>query len=248
LDRLLHGGLTRRTTTILGGAPGVGKTTLALHWALAEATPTTATLFVSFAEYPEQLQYKATAFGLDLEPARASGTINMLRFSPVEIMPDVVGDAIIEALTPNTTRLVIDDLAGLLYALGDRGSAFLGALAARCYRLGITTILLLEIEALGGLRINLAETALSLVAENVILLQQIMAAGRLHRILAVLKMRFSDYDQTLREVVMDAQGLRVLTPRQTAVDVLEDAAREFGAMSPNIAVAPTVDGTAPSED
>ena len=39
LDRLLSGGPNIGTTTLLAGAPGVGKTMLGLHWALAQAQP-----------------------------------------------------------------------------------------------------------------------------------------------------------------------------------------------------------------
>lgn len=236
LDALLNGGLTARTTTILAGAPGVGKTTLGLFWSINDATPEQATLFVSFGEYPTQLQIKAAAFGLELEPAEESRALRIMRLTPVDIVPDIVANAIIEALDPTISRLVIDDVAGLLYALGERGGVFLTALAQMCYQRGVTTMFLLEIEAMAGLRINLANTALSLVSENVILLQHVVAAGRLHRMLAVLKMRFSDFDQTLREIVMDKNGVRVLTPSQTANGVLDEAAREGGGFSPHDAL------------
>ena len=232
LDELLHGGIMSRTTTILAGAPGVGKTTLGLYWGLAEATPEAATLFVSFGEYLEQIRFKAAAFNLDFETAHASGAFIFERLSPVDIVPDIVATTILAAMTPNITRLVVDDVAGLLFILGDRAGVFLTALAAQCYQRGITTMFLLEIEAMAGLRINLANTALSLVSENVILLQQVIAAGRMHRVLAVLKTRFSAFDQTLREVIMDENGVRVLTPGQTAIGVLDEGARVAGGFSP----------------
>ncbi|HEY0605860.1 MAG TPA: ATPase domain-containing protein, partial [Herpetosiphonaceae bacterium] len=233
LDALLHGGLTRGTTTILAGAPGVGKTTLGLFWALATANPSASTLMVSFAEQPAQLQEKSTAFHLQLQAAQTAGAIQLLRLSPVEIVPDVVASAILAALLPTTTRLVVDDLAGLLHALGDRGASFLSALVAQCDARGITSLFLLEIEPLAGLRLSLANTALSLISDNVIILQHLLAQGRLHRVLAVLKMRYNDYDPTIREMVLDAQGVRVLTPSQTAPGVLDDAADSGGGFAPS---------------
>jgi circadian clock protein KaiC len=232
LDALLHGGLTACTATILAGAPGVGKTTLALFWALHEATPDQSTLFVSFGEHPDQLRYKASSFKLDLEAYVASGALRLLRLSPIDIVPDIVANALLQALTPTTSRLVIDDVAALLYVLGDRGGAFLSALTAQMYSRGITTMFLLEIEATVGLRLNLMQSPLSVVSENIILMQHVVATGRLHRMLAVLKMRYSDFDQTLREVVLDGDGVRVLTPRQTGTDVLDEAAVKGGGFSP----------------
>ena len=104
------------------------------------------------------------------------------------------------------------------------------ALLAQCYGRGITSLFLLEIEALSGFQLTLTNSSLSLVADNVVVIQDVLAAGRMHRLLAVLKTRFSDYDPTLRELILDAQGVRVLTPAQTTPGVLDAlSARDRGA-------------------
>jgi circadian clock protein KaiC len=48
LDQLLGGGLNIGTTTLLAGAPGVGKTTLGLYWALATAQTDAISLLLTF--------------------------------------------------------------------------------------------------------------------------------------------------------------------------------------------------------
>ena len=234
LDRLLQGGLTTGAN-VIAGAPGAGKTTLGLHWTLAGATPDSASLIVSFAERPEQLCAKSAAFGLDLEAKIATGAVTVLRFSPVQIDPDRVAIQVLDALTPATTRLVVDDIAGVLLALGARAGDYLAALADHLYRAGVTSLFMLEIKAFVGLRFDVASTPISLMADNVLIVQQVVAAGVLHRILAVLKMRYSVYDPTLRELILDQNGVQVRTPAETSPGVLTAAARGSGGIAPDAA-------------
>src|SRR5260370_42398837 len=75
LDTLLGGGLTRGTSTLVVGSLGTGKTTLALHFALAGAQAGESTLFLGFRESRRQLLLKSEPFvlGGHLPPARALG-------------------------------------------------------------------------------------------------------------------------------------------------------------------------------
>lgn len=227
LDRLLHGGLTNGAT-VLAGAPGAGKTTLGLHWAVTAATPESASLVVSFAERPDQLKSKAAAFALDLDAKLATGALTVLRLPAFQIDPDRVAMQVLATLTPATTRLVIDDMAGLLYILGPRAGHFLAALADHLYHRGVTSLFLLEIEAFAGLRFDIASTPISLVADNVLIVQQAVTAGAIHRILAILKMRYSTYDPTIRELVLDPQGVQVRTTAEISPAVVATAVKDGG--------------------
>jgi hypothetical protein len=50
--------------------------------------------------------------------------------------------------------------------------------------------------------------------------------------LTVLKMRFSGFDSTLRELRIDEQGVHVLTPPESGVGVLDAAADASGLTAP----------------
>ena len=237
LDVLLDGGLTARTATVLLGAPGAGKTTLALHWALAAVNPSAcaqpSTVFISFHEQPERLRQKAATFGLDLDAAIESGTLTLMRVSPVDVIPDLVAARLLDACTANAARrLVVDDPGPLLVALGPRAHDYFGALMEHLYAAGVTSLFLLEIPSLQEFRLDLVSAPLSLLGDNVMMLQHQQVAGTLHRMLAVLKMRFSDYDHTLRELLLDAPGIKVLTPQETKPGLLEEAATASGAAAP----------------
>lgn len=222
LDALLGGGLNAGTTTLIAGEPGTGKTTLALHWALTAARPEAMTLFVTFGEYQEQLEQKAQAFGLDLVAAQESGSVRVLRVPPVEVEPDRFSSLLLRELdaTP-VVRLVIDDCTVLFGALGARRHDYVAALNAILYGRGITSMYLLELRPFEGLSFTLEHSTVASLSENVILTQQVEVAGELRRRLAVLRLRFSRYDRTLRELVLEPNRVDVLPRAQSGADVLD---------------------------
>lgn len=236
LDRLLHGGLTHRTSTLLAASPGVGKTLLGLHWALAAFASGAAcgkSIYLTFHEYTDQLRQKASAFGLPLDQALEQDAIRLIRLLPIELSPDYVAAQLIEAMSVGgVDRLVIDDLAPLLAELGPRARDFLAALKEILYRSEVTNLLLFELPPFQGLRLNLDSVPISLIADNVIMVQHLHAAGALHRILAVLKMRYSFFDHTVREIVLEQHGIRVLTPAESAPGILTEIASTFGGAAP----------------
>lgn len=156
----------------------------------------------------------------------------MIRESPAQINPDIVAARLLDSLRPGIRRVVIDDIAGVIQALGNRVGDYLAALAEQLYMAGVTSLFLLEIKPSTGLQVDFAETPISIIAENVVVMQQERAAGALHRILAVLKMRYSDYDRTLRELVLDRHGVRVLAPDESAPRVLEVIAHAGAGLAP----------------
>lgn len=232
LDNLLNGGPNAGTTTILAGAPGTGKSTLALHWALSGATPSEPTLFVTFREHIDQLRSKADSFGLDLASALDSGAVQVMRVPPAEFSPDAIGTQIVDLMRgPGLKRLVIDDIGLLINELGTRAFGYIGAIAEHVYGEAVTGLFVLESDAFSGFRVNIANQPHAALAENVILLQQQEAEGKLHRVLGVLRMRLSDYDQSLRQLVLAEGGVRVLRLEETNPALLAALARSTGISS-----------------
>jgi circadian clock protein KaiC len=229
LDQLLGGGPTAGTTTLLVGAPGVGKTSLGLTWALAAAEPAGTSLFLSFDEQLPEVQLKADFLGLPLGPAQAAGVFTFLHLSPVQLNPDLVAERLLAALTPTTRRVVIDNVGTIVQALGARAGDYLAALVRHLYAAGVTTLLVVEITAFAGLHFDVADTPLSVLADTIVIVQQVAAQGVIRRVLAVLKMRYSGYDTTLREVMIDAAGIHVLPAAQSAPGVLAAEAMDLTA-------------------
>ncbi|WP_201375765.1 ATPase domain-containing protein [Ktedonobacter robiniae] len=236
LDTLLGGGLTRQTSTLLTGSLGTGKTLLALQFALSGIPKGENALFLTFRETREQLLLKAESFQLG-EQLRAAlapgGGLTLQRWEPVEVDPDQVATTMLNILSENNIRrVVIDSIAELERAViessgKDRVSNYLAALLAMLRSRDITLLALKESPKAVSTDVDFSADALSILAENVILVQHLAVNNRLHRVISVLKMRFSAHDHNLREfIITSPEGVRVLTPQESGLDTLAGLTRE----------------------
>ena len=66
LDEMLSGGFIPGSAILLRGAPGTGKTTLALQYLLHGARNGEPGLLISFEEFPQSLHRDAASLGWDL--------------------------------------------------------------------------------------------------------------------------------------------------------------------------------------
>ena len=241
LDALLSGGLTRQTNTLLLGSVGTGKTLLGLQFVLAGLAAGEPAVFVSFRETRQQLFQHADAFAFGphlhaaLEPG---GGLLLLHLDPVELDPDVVAHEVLAALDAHAARrLVVDSVLELERAAASRGGTqrvadYLAALLKALRARQVTSVLVEESRALVAPQREVSANALAILAENMILLQQLTYQGRLLRVLSVLKMRFSAHDVMLREFrIASPGGLRVLAPTETGGATLEGIAQQQGAPS-----------------
>lgn len=230
LDTLLGGGLTRHTSTLLTGSVGTGKTLLALQFALTGVSKGEATLFLGFRETGEQLVQKADDFDLGSQLRNAlapDGGLTLQRWEPVELDPDRIAADLLSAIEQTgARRMVIDSIAELERAVlensgVERASNYLAALLAALRARGVTLLALKEASKGVATQLEFSVDALGVLAENVLLMQQLAYRGKLHRVLSIPKMRFSAHDYRLREfIVAPPEGIRVLTSDESGEEVL----------------------------
>jgi len=90
----------------------------------------------------------------------------------------------------------------------------------------VTGLLVKETDKALTATLDFSADSLSVLAENVLLLQQLPFRGQLYRILSILKLRFSAHDATLREFRIAApEGVKVLEPFASATQALEGITR-----------------------
>jgi circadian clock protein KaiC len=211
LDRMMRGGVRRGTTTMVLGPTGVGKTMLGYRF-LACSDPSEKGVLFSFYETPQNAIAKADGVGLGLAARAAAGELELCWQSPVEISLDGIGGRILDIIDRvGATRLFIDGFDALQNAAAypDRVNQFFAALCRELRARGVTTLHSAELRAIFSPQIEAPVRGISPLLENLILLRFVEFEARVRRAISVLKMRDSDFDSTLREFVIDGQGMRV---------------------------------------
>ena len=87
LDQLLGGGLERGTNALLIGAAGVGKSSLALTYAIAAAERGEHSVFFAFDEGQGTVEARARTLGLPAAEYRDAGLIRFKQIDPAELSP-----------------------------------------------------------------------------------------------------------------------------------------------------------------
>ncbi len=228
-DAMLQGGLNRSTVTLAAGSPGVGKTLLGLHVVAAGARDGEPALFLGFMESEAQLREQARVFGLDLRAGGAAALTRLLVLPGHDLEADHVAKLLVEDVERRgVRRLVIDSAAELERGVGmpERKPGFLSALVSYLRDRQVTTYATLDIPTLAGPTLELGNTPLSVVAENLLLLRSVEYRGALHRVFSVLKMRFSDHERAIYEYVIDpGEGIRITGPAPLGEGLLTGIAR-----------------------
>ncbi len=170
LDRVLGGGLVQGSVTLIGGDPGIGKSTLLLQ-VLAELAARNRTLYVSGEESPQQISLRAQRLNLARDRLRLLPEINVERIlaiaetEPPHVMViDSIQTVFTERLqsAPGSVAQVRESAAQLVrYAKGSGTALFLvghvtkeGAIAGpRVLEHMVDTVLYFEGDPSGHLRI-----------------------------------------------------------------------------------------------
>jgi circadian clock protein KaiC len=238
IDQMLGGGLNVGTTTLAAGTPGMGKTLLGLQFLAEGSRRGEPGLFVGFTESTVQLRGKARVFGMGAEydADGAVTRIQLLTVPPHDLDADRIAWLVREAVEGGTIRRVVIDSATELergVAARERAPMFPAALAAYLRSKNVTTYLTVDVPTIVGPELSFAGTPLVVLTENLLLLRYAEYQGELHRVFSVLKMRFSDYDRTLRAYTIDAgHGIRIVGPAPRAEGLLTGLARPLGPPSP----------------
>jgi circadian clock protein KaiC len=231
LDAMVGGGLPGGTATLVAGTPGVGKTLLGLHFLMAGARDGEPGLFVGFIEDRPQLREKARAFGMDLEAEERTERIRLLTIPSYELDPDRVARLLREDIERRKVRRVVFDSVAELdraFLARVRAPDYFAALAHYLRAQDVTSYLTLDIPKVVGQELDLTDSALAMLAENLLLLRYVEYRGRLQRLLSVLKMRSSAHDDTIRTYeIADGVGIRLVGEAPPARGLLTGIAHDI---------------------
>ena len=143
---------------------------------------------------------------------------------PTDDLLDAYGERLLRTVRRRRVRrLFIDGLGAMQEAAGaepGRIGNFLTALMNEMRVLGVTTLYTLEVPDIMGPTIRSPIGDLSSLAENLILLRFVEVRSRLYRLISLLKVRDSDFDQTLHEYTTSSQGLVIEVSSDSAERIM----------------------------
>jgi circadian clock protein KaiC len=203
-DELVMGGLPRARTTVVGGTPGSGKTVFATQFLAHGITTFNENgVLVTFEEPPADIEANMRGFGWELAKWRKDGRLGFVDASPPASDELIVGDFDLVGLlsriqhavkTVNAKRVVLDSLTQLFdHFIGDpkilRRELF--HISSALKKSGLTVLMTAERNSEYGeiTRHRLEE----FVADNVVILRNVLHREKRRRTIEVLKMRGSHH-------------------------------------------------------
>jgi circadian clock protein KaiC len=201
LDALLGGGIERGTSTLIVGAPGSGKSSLAAKYVFSAAEQGQNTTLFIFDESLHTLLTRSAGLGMDLKKHIDAGRVTVQQVDPAELSPGEFAHTLRRAVEwRNTSVVVIDSLNGYLNAMPEERflTIQLHELLTYLGQAGVATLLIGAHQGLiGGPMV--APVDASYLADAVILLRYFEMKGEVRQAISVVKKRGGAHERTIRE-------------------------------------------------
>jgi circadian clock protein KaiC len=213
IDDLMGGGIERGTSTLIAGAAGAGKSTLAAQFVLAAAKRGQRAAMFLFDESVTTLVTRCAGLGIDLEPYMDDGRITTRQIDPAELCPGELIHAVAAAAQRGAAVIVIDSLNGYLNALPEERFLLIQMHELLTY-LGEHSVATLLVGAQRGIIGANMQTPgdASYLADAVVLLRYFEARGEVHQAISVVKKRGGAHERSIREFRLSAAGIEVGEP------------------------------------
>ena len=214
LDSLLGGGLERGTSTLIVGAAGTGKSSVAAQFVVAAAERGQKSAMFIFDESLNTLLTRMSGMGVDLQKHYDSGVATIRQVDPAELTPGEFAHSIRRQVEENQVGcIVIDSLNGYLNAMpGERFLAIhLHELLMYLGDRGVATLLIGAHQGIIGTQMHTPVDA-SYLADAVIMLRYYESRGEVHQAISVMKKRGGAHERTIREFTLGPGGVRVGEP------------------------------------
>lgn len=214
LDEMLGGGFLPNSMVLVRGAPGTGKTSLALQFLLHGATKHNEPgLLISFEEFPSSLHRDAESLGWSLRDLEDSGKLHLMFTSPEVFLasmesPDSRLNQLI--LNANIRRLVLDSVSHFDRLTNDvQDLRHIYTSVVNSLRRAGTTAMLLGEEGRAQYQ-RTSKGGISFIVDAVVMLRYVEIESAMQRAIVVLKMRGSNHAKEIRRYEIGSGGLEVL--------------------------------------
>jgi circadian clock protein KaiC len=221
LDSMLGGGVFRGTSTLITGAPGTSKTTLAGQFAASACRRGERTLFVSFDEGGERIRRNLTSVGIHLDAYVKSGLLRMYSGRTDATNPEEHLIRIAALLLEHQPRCMVIDPLSAIAKTGALSSA--RAIGNRLiYRVRDHHITAFITSLVDGddPQAEATEMQISTIADTWIHLSYLVRGGERNRALTIIKSRGTRHSNQVRELILSTAGLSLADVYSAGGEVL----------------------------
>jgi circadian clock protein KaiC len=220
LDTMLQDGIMRGTSTLLLGAAGVGKSSLASRFACSAVSRGESAAVYLFDESMQVYLERSAGLGIDLMPHLKSGRLHLQQLDPAEVPPGEFVNDIRSQVEHGAGVVVIDSLNGWLKAMP--GEQYLQLqmheLLSYLGMQGVATFLILAQQGVMGPM--QAEIDVSYLADAIVLLRYFEARGEIRKAISIFKKRSGPHESTIREFRLRPGAIEIGEPLRTFQGVL----------------------------
>ena len=214
LDALLGGGLARGTSTLMIGAAGTGKSSLATQFAITAGRRQEHAALFLFDESVATFLKRSDGLGMGATAMVASGQLSVRQIDAAELSVGEFAHVIRRSVEQKNTRLVvIDSVNGYLNAMPEQRSLklHLHELLAYLGELDVTTLLVMCQHGVMGENYE-TPVDVTYLADTVLLLRYFEAAGEIRQAISVIKKRTGKHERTIRDLAFQDAGIMIGQP------------------------------------
>jgi circadian clock protein KaiC len=214
LDEMLDGGFLPNSANLIEGAPGTGKTTIALQFIYNGITKFGENgLIISFEEFPTQYYHDAAKFGWDLKALEKEKKLKIIFSNPETIFKEISeadGDLVKIIEKHKIKRVIIDSITHFdsltqnVYNLREIERQIVNGFK----RESATTIFIRENDSILG-RITSTNSKIPFVVDSYIFLRYVEIDSEIQKALTIFKMRGSDHQKDIRKYHCTKNGIEV---------------------------------------
>jgi len=227
LDKMLGGGLSAGTTTLLLGPAGVGKSTTSMQFvlqALKEGEKAAVYIFDEvLGTMMERTEKLSAGKAGGIRSFIKEGRLHVQQVDPAEMSAGAFSHEVRRAVDEGAKVVVIDSLNGYLNAMPEERylTAHLHEMFAYLNQKGITTILVVAqhgfMTAKGG---SGNDIDVSYLADTVLLFRYFEMRGEIRQAISILKKRTGKHERSIRQLVIDENGIKVGQPLKDFLGVM----------------------------
>jgi len=212
LDKMTGGGFIGSSSILVSGSSGTGKTILGMQFIIDGLLKNEPGIIVSFEEDIEQIRENSTMFNWNLKEFENKNLLKII--SPLEYDAYELALLIEETIDTIKARRLLLDGAGRLKRLLPQFAQlpeYMGNINNILKNKNVTAVYTNESSDLTGAT-QITGMGISPFMDTVILLRYVEIRSEMRKAISVLKMRGSEHDKEIRELIINKNGAQIMMP------------------------------------